>query len=549
MSRVPHMNVFERAIAAISPIHAARRAHARVQILAYNAAYEAAEPTRLRQRARDFGSGNTAVASSAYNVRLQSRNLGRNHDIVVGGLRTMVQNIIGANGIGVEPQPRDQNGDIIEDVALQLKKLWREWGKRPEVTRTHDYPSMQRIKALTLFRDGEVLHQDLVGPVPFLEHGSNVPYSVELIEPDLLPLDFSDTSRNILQSVECDTWGRTRAYWIYKEHPGDPGVFIPGTKRVSADMIRHTKLIDRIGQRRGMSILASVLTRLDDLKDYEESERIAAKIAACFAAAIVKGDKTDYTGPSDGTPFGQRNMRLQPGMIFDDLRPGESVQSIDSKRPNAQLEPHRNGQLRAVAGGMGVSFSSLAKNYNGTYSAQRQELVEQYGAYGILAWEIISSDTRPMYERFAAVALASGELVIPRGVRIASIGDALYLPVQMPWIDPLKEAEAMALMEDHAFMSGQEIIRRRGADPNDVLDQQAAWLERKKLWGIPAPSNNSGFRLGSEPGNGGAADPSQADPNAPAPAVDPNATSGLSPRAFARFRRRFLSDKYPEETA
>jgi capsid protein len=136
---------------------------------------------------------------------------------------------------------------------------------------------------------------------------------------------------------------------------------------------------------------------------------------------------------------------------------------------------------------------------------------------------------------------------MPRGVRIASIGDALYLPVQMPWIDPLKEAEAMALMEDHAFMSGQEIIRRRGADPNDVLDQQAAWLERKKLWGIPAPSNASGFRLGSDAGAGSGSDPGQADPKAPPPGVDPNAFGRLSPRAYAR-RRRFLSDNYSEET-
>jgi len=547
VSRAPEINVFERAIAAIAPIHAAKRVRARMQILAFNnAAYEAADITRLRKRARDFGSGNTAVGSSAYHTRLQARHLGRNHDIVVGGLRTMVQNIIGANGIGVEPQPRDQNGDIIESVAQQLKTGWREWCKRPEVTRQHDYASMSRLKALTLFRDGEVFHQDLVGPVPYLEHGTSVPYSVELIEPDLLPLDFSDTSRNILQAVECNTWGRPVAYWVYKTHPGDPGVFIPDMKRMSADMIRHTKLIDRIGQRRGMSILASVLTRLEDLKDYEESERIAAKIAACFAAAIIKGDKTDYTSPSDGnTPYAQRELRMQPGMVFDDLRPGEDVKTIDSKRPNAQLEPYRNGQLRAVAGGMGVSFSSLAKNYMGTYSSQRQELVEQYGGYGVLAWEIIATDTRPVYERYAAVSLAAGELVVPRGVRIASIGDALYLPVQMPWIDPLKEAEAMALMEDHCFMSGQEIIRRRGADPNDVLDQQAAWLERKRLWGIPEPSNRDGFRLGADPGAAGAPDPN-ADPNTPPPGVDPNASHALSPRAFAR--RRFLSDKYPEET-
>jgi capsid protein len=134
---------------------------------------------------------------------------------------------------------------------------------------------------------------------------------------------------------------------------------------------------------------------------------------------------------------------------------------------------------------MRVSFSSLAKNYNGTYSAQRQELVEQYGAYGVLAFEAIHQIVRPIYERFIAAALASGELVLPRGTPVATLSDALYLPPSMPWIDPGREAEAFATMEEHAYMSGPEIIRRRGANPRDVLDQQSAWLQRKREWGIP----------------------------------------------------------------
>jgi len=494
--------------------------------MAMNAAYEAADATRLRRRARDFGSGNSAVAGSAYNVRTQARHLGRNHDIVVGALRTLVQNVIGPNGIGIEPQPRDENGEIMEDVAEQLSQLWREWCKRPEVSRTHDYASMQRLKALTLFRDGEVLQQDLLGPVQGLEHSTAVPYSIELIEPDLLPLDYSDASRNILNAVECNAWGRAVAYWIFKQHPGDPLIsnsnfssgFVPDLKRVSADMIRHTKLIDRIGQRRGMSILASVLTRLEDLKDYEESERIAAKIAACMAAYIIKGSPQDYEGGStNGKPHEKRHMRFEPGMIFDDLMLGESVGTIDTKRPNANLEPYRNGQLRATASGMSVSFSSLSKNYQGSYSSQRQELVEQYGAYGVLAFEYISQDARPTWERFVSACLLGGELVVARGKSLRGLYDALYLPPQMPWIDPLKEAEAMALLEDHALMSGSEIVRRRGADPRSVLDQVAAWLKRKAQLGIPAPSNRAGFKLGADP----SANPDTGAPPARYPSDEP----------------------------
>ncbi|MFP1462800.1 phage portal protein [Escherichia coli] len=57
---------------------------------------------------------------------------------------------------------------------------------------------------------------------------------------------------------------------------------------------------------------------------------------------------------------------------------------VKSDRPNPNLETFRNGQLRAVAAGSRLSFSSAARNYNGTYSAQRQELVESTDGYLIL---------------------------------------------------------------------------------------------------------------------------------------------------------------------
>ncbi len=483
------MNRLDRAIAYVSPVWASRRARARVLA----AAYEAADPGRLRSKSRDYGSGNSAAAMGGVAIRIQARALERNHDIARNALNVLVQNVVGPAGIGVEFQPRLRNGDIDEAVAEQLRPLWLEWCKRPEVTWQHDWASAQRLLARTWFRDGEALVQELMGIVPLLDHGTRVPYSLELIEPDLLPYDYSDPSRGILHGVERNAWGRPVGYHLYKQHPGDPNaMMLPDMKRVPADRIRHLKLIDRIGQVRGVSLFASVLTRLDDLKDYEESERIAAKIAASMAAVIIKGDPQQYPEggymDASGQPMADRRMRFQPGMVFDDLRPGESVSTIDSNRPNANLEPYRNGQLRAVSGGFGVSFSSLAKNYGGTYSSQRQELVEQYGAYGVLSMEYINQCARVVTERFVSMAYATGQLTLSSDSNPAALTDALYIAPAMPWIDPKKEAEGLALMEDNVYMSAPEIIRRRGANPRDVLDQESAWQVKLREWGLSRTS-------------------------------------------------------------
>ncbi|HDS0948648.1 TPA: phage portal protein [Stenotrophomonas maltophilia] len=483
------MNRFERAIAAVAPSWGAKRAMARARIAAYSSAYDGATPSRLREAAREFGSGNTAVASGATRIRTQARHLDRNHDIVVNGFNQMIQNVIGRDGIGIEPQPRDANGNIVESLVDQITPLLRDFWKRPEVTWCHDFGAAQRLMTRTLFRDGEVLYQDLIGPVPYLDHGTVVPYSIEMMEPDLLPMDLNDPGRNILQGVERNAWNRPIAYHLYKQHPGDPNAVMPEVKRVSADFVHHAKMVDRIGQVRGVSLLASVLTRLDDLKDYEESERVAAKIAASMAAFIIKGDAQSY-GENETVPE-RRSMRFQPGMVFDDLVKGESVGTVDTNRPNPNLETYRNGQLRAVAGGMRVSFSSLSKNYNGTYSAQRQELVEQYGAYGVLAYEVISQIVRPIYERFIQAAIASGELVVPSGVSITTITDAMYMPPVMPWINPVHEATGLRMMIRAGIRSLTSVISERGGRMYDTLEE----IRNERKW-----ARDLGITLDSDPG-------------------------------------------------
>jgi len=234
-------------------------------------------------------------------------------------------------------------------------------------------------------------------------------------------------------------------------------------------------------------VFAAVLNRFDDLKDYEESERIAAKIAASMAAFIKKGDPTMYPMPDPNSPAGaeQRHLKFQPGMVFDDLKPGEEIGTIDTNRPNPNLETYRDAQLKAIAAGTGPSFSSVARTYNGTYSAQRQELVESYGIYATLASEFISHVVQPMFERFIATAIASGVLRVPSGVVLETVDDAAFMAPAMPWIDPKKEAEAWAMLEDRAYISGPEIIRKRGGNPRDVLQQQELWLQAKRNANVP----------------------------------------------------------------
>lgn len=456
------------------------------------ALYEAADPRKPHPSWRDGRDGDATVAMAGERLRRFARHLDQNHDVSRGALDRLVQFTVGPAGIGIEPQPKAKTGDIHRAFADALLEAWDDWVQWPEVTFEHDWIATQRLMARAWFRDGEVLAQVIDGTRAYLDHGTRVPLSLELLEADLLPLDFHDPALGITSGVERDAWGRPRAYHLYKIHPGAlfgaPFGLSSDLKRVPTEQVLHLKLVDRIRQARGVSQFAAVIRRLNDIKQYEDDERIAANIAARMTAYIKK-TLPDLAPPD--TIDAPRQFELSPGMIFDDLRPGEDVGLIDTKRPNPNIEEFRKGQLRAAAAGLGTSYSSLARDYNGTYSAQRQELVEQQGAYELLSALFIGQFVRPVWQRFVATAVAAGTVRVPVDLNPLSLNAASYRAPALLWIDPLKEVQANAEAVNNRFASPQQVIRSRGGNPDDVLRQLVDWNNQLDALGLPpAPPAN-----------------------------------------------------------
>lgn len=445
-------------------------------------AHEAVRHSRQRRLEPDWGSGNRIVSMDAKQLRDSARALCRDYDVAANGLAVLVQNTVGS-GIDVMPAPRHAGGEVDRALAQRLRDLWDAWWDAPEVTGQHDFGKCQQLLAASWFRDGEAFWQQLSGPVAGLEHGTAVPFSLELIEADLIPLDLTDPARGILQGAERNAWGRVNAWYVYKTHPGEATGLTQEVKRVPAPQIRQLARIDRIHQVRGLSVFAPVMNRFRDIQDYENSERIAAKVAASFCAQIIKESDAGLGSPlpdaaATAIDRAYRSLTMVPGMIGDDLAPGEKIEIIDSKRPNPNVAAYVDGNLRRAAGGIGTSFSSLSLNYNGTYSAQRQELVEKYGAYAMLGEQFVARVMRPVWQEFVRAAVHAGLVRLPRGWTLADASQAVYIRPQMPWIDPLKEVLAMAERVDRGWMSDQEAIVRGGNDPEEVLRMRQDWQQQ-----------------------------------------------------------------------
>lgn len=481
------MNWLDRyIIAPIAPKAALKRATAR-RALAY---YEAGESSRYRKKRTDKASANTNNKRSAEAIRTAARHLDENHDIASGILDVLVANTVGT-GIQPEPQVMMKDASPAHDLNAQLVALFEDWRFRPEVTWQHDYFALQRIVARSWYRDGEVFANRVTGPVSGIDHGTIIPYSLEALEADFVPYSMESNSPRVTQGIEVSQWGRPVAYHVYKQHPGESGAlgarsFFGDTKRVSAETMMHVAFRKRLHQLRGMSLFATVLNRLDDIKEIDECERIAAKVAASMAAVIKKGSPESYEAEADPnqTDSGRRSMTFEPGLIFDDLAPGESIETIDTKRPNNALIPFRDSQLRSVASGTGASNSAISKNYEGSYSSKRQELVDQYMMYQMLAGPLIYNFCQPTWDGLVDAALMAGKIVLPVGVDRTTLYDCTHTGPSMPWIDPEKEANARILMMQWKLTSRSRVIRESGKNPDQINKEIVRDTEQAEKYGI-----------------------------------------------------------------
>ncbi len=481
------MSALDNLIGVFSPSWKAERLKSRLMIQAY----EAVIPTRTHRAKRENRSANQLTQFGGRSLREQARWLDCNHDLVIGILDKLEERIVGAKGIIVEPQPLMKNGEIAADVAKQIRAKWAEWSVSPDVTSQFTRPVLERLMCRTWLRDGEVFAQLVSGTGNGLSPVAEIPFWIEALEPDFVPMEKTETGQKLCQGIYLNDWGRPIRYMVYKNIPAE-GMRQGDTKDIQAENMLHLKFMRRLHQIRGNSLLAGVLMRLSALKEYEDAELTAARIAAALGMFIKKGDGQSY--PEDSAQ-GSRELNIEPGMLFDDLRPGEDIGMIKSDRPNPNLETFRNGQLRAVAAGSRGSFSSIARNYDGTYSAQRQELVESTEGYFILQDAFIAAITRPMYRAWLKMAIASGEITIPPNVDKATLYSAVFSGPVMPWIDPVKEANAWKILLRGGAATESEWVRARGANPDDVKRRRKAEIDENHKQGLvfdTDPANDKG---------------------------------------------------------
>lgn len=521
--QLPTPNAIDRVVNYLSPVHGARRLHARA-LLALAGGYTGARSDRRATQEWNprIGSADSDSVGDIPTLRGRSRDAIRNMPIATGAQNTTANAVV---GWGLDPHPtvdREYLG-LTQDEAnaweRQAKRLYWLWASSPtacDFAGRSDMVGLTDLAFRSAFASGDVL-----AVRRFVEPNRNELFGlrVQLIEADRVcnPAGMPD-SETLVSGVELDANGRAVRYHIMNRHPGDTyqwaswGVWHAVPAFGPADGVRqvlHFYKLLRPGQTRGVPELAPVIEALRQITQYSESELMAAVVSSFFTVFVktAAGDPSSLAEVS-GLPASSKpeavakgQYRMGPASILD-LAEGEEIELANPMRPNAQFEPFFNAMMYQIGPAIGMPGEVLLQRFQASYSASMASLQEAWRGFRTSRSRTVRGFNQPIYEWLITEAVVRGHLRAP-GFFDDPLARAAWCGAQWTGpsrghLNPSQEATAMKTrIETGVTTLAEETAEYSGRDWEDNHEQRV--LERKMIVAGGLDAESSAERIRTEP--------------------------------------------------
>lgn len=510
------MNLLDRAIAAVSPVRAVRRAAARTALEFVNSGYGnyGANLTKKSMRGWMYhgGSPKEDIEDNLDVLRQRSRDAYMGIPTASAALKTMRTNVV-AGGLMPSPQIDADylrlTNEQAEALQAQILREFALWADTPvcDADRVDNFYKLQQLAFLSYLMNG-----DAFALLPMKEQPGQ-PYSlrVRVIEADrvcspdsydrLVPCEVKGHRvHSIVQGVETDADGMVIAYWICNQHPLSSLSNQAGAlewTRVEAygssgrPNVLHVMNRERAGQRRGVPILAPVLEALKQLGRYTEAEITAAVISAMFTVFIQSATV------QNGKPIGealppeqlidaqdQGTIELGNGAIVA-LNPGETVEFAKPEHPNSGYDAFFNAMVKEIGAALEIPPEVLEKQFTQNFSSARGSLNEFWRTCGMQRDWFSDDFCQPVYEAWLAEAVARGRIKAPGFFGDPAIrkayADCKWNGPSRTAMNPSQEVEAAIKRVDAGFSTAEEeTAQLTGGDYNRNIRKRAIEAARKR---------------------------------------------------------------------
>lgn len=387
---------------------------------------------------------------------------------------SLVDSAIGA-GMSLESQPiwtllsaigkTDQEKyNFSRDVEIRFD-IWAR-SHESDACEAKNFYELQYYEYLNRLRDGETFWVLRYSSDP----GRISPLSLQQILPEQVrtPLDSSTVAavqavgNTIVDGIEIDKLGKKVAIYVFDGETSNSFKRIPFFSSTGRRYVIHSVASDTIGAIRGTPVLASCLHELKKIADYSVAELEAAVMNAILAVWVKPSQDKNASNVFRGIqkkdgPYSSGNPHVdgggadttvfeKPGLIVQNLKAGEEIQSFDTKRPNVNFGQFVQYNTKVLSASKGVPIEVLDKSFNSNYSASRASLLLHWQKVEVERVKIASQFLSIVYDVWFDLEVKAGriqaELYSDSPILKAAWSAHTWNGGRLPSIDPLKEANA-----------------------------------------------------------------------------------------------------------
>lgn len=434
----------------------------------------------------------------------RSRDLIMGTPLALGAVRKIRTNVVGMGlklKSTIDAEVIGLSSDEKETMEKHIERVWELWAESTQcdMVRTSNFYELQSVALLSSLIDG-----DCFALLPFKKRAGEIfDLKVQLIESERCrnPPTLKN-GKNIMNGVELGKSGEVEAYWFSNPktplHPyGKPERVEAFGKKTGRQNVLILMEKERIGQRRGVPLLAPVMEAIKQLGRYTDAELTAAVVSAMFTVFIEnKLPETvgnGFNGPAatqtaaenTGADEGEvKNLALGNGLVVE-LDEGQTAKESNPNRPNTAFEGFMKAMCMQIGSALELPYEVLLNAFNSSYSASRAALLEAWKMYKMRRSWFVDDFCNPIFQEFMDEAVAKGYINAPGYfenplIRKAYLKCEWYGPTQGQ-LNPLQEVTAAIKRVENDFSTrSREAREMNGSSWSDNVKQRVIEEKSRK---------------------------------------------------------------------
>lgn len=434
------------------------------------------------------------ITENIETLRARSRDLYMSNEIARAILDKYKTKVVGTGLIPL-PKINYQYLGISKEKATEyekkIKHKFNTWAYSPnsDSTRMHDFYTLQSLVQLSWIMNGDVFAVVKRRATPEID----IELCVQLIEADRV-INPSGATELIKGGVEFSEGGSLKNYWISGTHPGDKTSEVknyPAFNSMGRRNILHIFEPERVGQRRGVPILAPVLRALKQLDRYKDAEMMAAVINANVAMVLEVDDPAKVINSafakqssgmtetkkdtSEKTLSRQIKKQFGSGEIFITQK-GESLKDFNTSRPNKNYKDFVDTVQAEIGASTGLPHEVMMSSFESSYSASKAALEEAEARFRVARKIIEKNFCQPIYEEFIIELIKNGDIDCKGFFDDTFVRHALtrcvWIGMGKASLDPLKDAKADEFNLRNMTVTRSMLAASRGFDFEDIVAER-----------------------------------------------------------------------------